>query len=70
MNNTKQLSIPCEVENESGLKIAQLEYEKKIKDKSIHPVFLVANIETKQYFVTIFFSKSYIESFVTFKVFN
>lgn len=64
----KQLSIECPVENQHLLDKANKEYEQAIKNKDLHPVFLVANKKDKTYFVSRFFSRQMIESYYTFRI--
>ncbi len=63
-----QLEIPCEMVNKSGFDIAKKEFDITIKNKDLHPVFLIFNATKHEYFVSRFFSREFIENYHTFKI--
>jgi hypothetical protein len=66
---SEQLAIPVEVVNPNGHANAKSVYDTDIKNRNLHPVFLVFNPNNNEYFVSRFFTRDYIEkAHPTFKI--
>ena len=57
-----------EISNQVAFDKAEKEYNDLSKKEYLKPVHLVANVETKEYFVTRFFSEQHIKSYKNFLI--
>jgi hypothetical protein len=58
----EQLAIEVKVVNKNGYDTAKAEFDADIRNRDLHPVFLIFNTDKKVYFVSRMFSKEFITS--------
>lgn len=63
-----KLQIECPISNEHLLIEAKKEYELAIKNRDLYPVFLVADLKNKTYFVSRFFKRESVECYNNFLI--